>query len=70
MELKEIKTEMKKYTDLLGRSLLSSTDIDDCDTKEELAAIIEEHNDHLEDVLNDTQNSLGRFKERLGLTNL
>ena len=68
MNIEKIKKEMTDYRDLIGGSLLDSADIEICETKEELAEIIDKHNHHLEGVLNDTQSSLNRFKRKLGLS--
>tara|TARA_B110000211_G_scaffold212859_1_gene252843 strand:- start:387 stop:599 length:213 start_codon:yes stop_codon:yes gene_type:complete len=68
MDIEKVKKEMTDYRDLIGGSLLDSSDIEICETKEELAEIIDKHNDHLEGVLNDTQSALSRFKIKLGLS--
>lgn len=67
MKIEEIKKKMINYTDLGGNSLLGKEEINQCETKEELAEIIEQHHNFLESVVNDTQNALLRFKNKLGL---
>lgn len=70
MEINQIKTEMKSYIDFVGADLLGVDRVDECETKEELAQIIEEHSYHLEIVLSDAQSHLENFKKRIGLTML
>lgn len=67
MKIAEIKEKMTEYEDMFGGNLIDGDNIKKAKTKEELAAIIDSHNDHLEMVLNDAQNSLSRFKTKLGL---
>jgi len=67
MDLDEIKKEMINYRDMFGGDLLEVANVKDAATKEELAAIIDSHNDHMELMLNDAQSSLNRFKRRIGL---
>lgn len=67
MKIEEIKKKMINYIDLGGNSLLGKEEINQCETKEELAEIFEQYHDFIEAVANDTQNALLRFKNKLGL---
>lgn len=67
MKIEEIKKQMIDYEDLIGGQLLEVNDVEICETKEELALIIDNHNDHLEGMLNDAQSALMRFKQKLKL---
>jgi hypothetical protein len=70
MKLSEIKKQMLEYRDFFGGNLLETEKIKNANSKEELAEIIEIHDSFLESQVNDAQNILSRFKERLGLSNL
>lgn len=65
--MEKIKKEMIEYRDLLGQPLIGSERVKDAETKEELAEIIDEHEEHLEGVVNDTQSALRSFKTKIGL---
>lgn len=67
MSIKEIKEEMESYKDFYGGDLLEVSQIKSCKTKEDLAAIIDRHDTHLEDMLADAQSHLSHFRKRLGL---
>ena len=70
MPIGEIKKSMLAYTDLFGRNLIDYSSIKNATTKEELANMIDGHNDHIESSANDAQSSLARYKTSLGLNNL
>ncbi len=69
MEIFDIKKEMKQYRDMLGADLLDVSEVDNAKTKKQLAAIIDNHSNHLEMILTDAQSSLERFRKKLGLHN-
>jgi hypothetical protein len=64
MEIKEIKEKMIAYRDLYGQQM-NVDSINLATTKEELASIIDTHEQHIEDCCNDATRSLGRFKQSL-----
>lgn len=70
MNIEEIKDRMRNYQDLFGQPLLNHSDINACTTMYELADIIDLHDSHLENMANDAQNALGRFKREIGLSSL
>lgn len=63
----EIKKEMIEFSDLLG-SKLSPKEIEECQSKEDLAKLLDSHCDHIEGMANDTISGVDKFRERLGLT--
>lgn len=65
MRVREIKAKMKKWKDLAGFDL--SADIDSIKTKEEAKAILTEHYNWLDNLANDAQRSVDRFRKELGL---
>jgi len=66
-KLEEIKSRMKSFTDFYGGDLLDISDIEACETKSELADIIERHRDHMECMLCDANSHLNSFKREIGL---
>ena len=70
MKIGEIKSEMLKYEDFFGGSLIGRDQIEKCTTKKQLAEIIDEHESFLEAQVTDAQSSLRRFKQKLGLNHL
>ncbi len=67
MDINKIKEKMKKYRDFYGGDLLEVSEIDKCETKEELNKILENHRAHMEDMLSDAHSHLDNFKRKLGL---
>ncbi|MBO9671954.1 MAG: hypothetical protein J7577_00805 [Sphingobacteriaceae bacterium] len=68
MKNQEIKKQMKEFRDLFGGGLLEADYIDSCQTKQELAELIDRHSHHIEMMCNDAQNHLERFKNKIGLS--
>jgi len=67
MTIQQIKTEMKQYRDFYGGELLDSEQIDKATSKEELEKIVEDHRNHMEDMLSDAMSHLDRFKRKIGI---
>lgn len=63
-----IKAKMKKFKDFFGGDLLDIELIDSCETKQELADLIDRHSQHIEMMCNDAQSHLDRFKKNIGLS--
>lgn len=61
-EIQEIKDKMKSYKDLYGFDLCDKHLIDGAKNIIDLEAIINRHYDYIEDMANDAQVSLMRFK--------
>lgn len=70
MTIKDIKQKMLQYQDLFGGGLIDTEKIIKANTQKELAAVLNDHNDRLEDQLADAQSHLRNFKHELGLTGL
>lgn len=68
MEIDKIKEEMLKYQDYYGWEFRDLNEIRDAKTKKELAQVIDDHDQFLENCVNDAQSSLERLKKRLELT--
>ena len=66
MNILQIKKEMVSYVDYFGGDL-DRFKIDQAKTLKELNDIIDDHYDKLSDMANDAQNSLDRFRRKLGL---
>lgn len=64
----KIKLQMKKFKDFFGGDLLDIDAIDFCQTKQELADLIDRHSHHIEMMCNDAQSHLDRFKNKIGLS--
>lgn len=62
-----LKQKVKDYRDYFGGKILDYDVIDFCSTEEELADLLKNHDNHIEDMCNDAHCSLSRFKKSLGL---
>ncbi len=67
MRINEIKKKMISYEDYYGYEFLDVEAIKNAKTKEELSDLIDSHDRFIEDMCNDAQSSLGRFRKDLGL---
>lgn len=67
MRISEIKKKMITYEDYYGGQFLNIEAIKNAKTKEELSDLIDSHDRFIEDMCNDAQSSLSRFKKDLGL---
>lgn len=67
MKLEEIKNKMASYRDYFGSPLINSDDIEACESSEDLAEILDYHEQFIGDQCNEAQNSVNRFKRSLGL---
>lgn len=70
MKIEEIKKKMIDYRDYFGSSLVNSSDIEACEDMEDLAEILDYHEQFIGDQCNDAQNGVNRFKRSLGLYQL
>ena len=64
--LSEIKERMLNFKDFYGQDLLGVDEVNNCNSKAELARILDEHEGHLEDMLSDARSNLSNFRESLG----
>jgi hypothetical protein len=67
LTIEEIKEKMKAYRDFYGGDFLDVSEIEKATSKKELAAIIERHKSHMEDMLSDAISHLDDFKQRVEL---
>lgn len=67
MKIDLIKAAMLDYRDIYGGELFGSDKIEKARTKRQLADIIDKHNDHMCDVLQDAESNLRSFKRKLEL---
>ena len=58
---------MHEFRDFYGGDLLNESDIDAARTKAELNRIVENHRNHIEDMLCDANSHLDSFKRKCGL---
>lgn len=58
---------MLAFEDFYGGDLLGVSEVESAKTKEELEKIIDDHRNHMEDMLSDAHSHLDTFKRRLGL---
>jgi hypothetical protein len=68
MTIKDQKQKMLEYKDFFGGQLLDYEEIEKAKSKLALAKIIDAHYDHIENMCNDAQHSLERFKKEIKLT--
>lgn len=66
-ELRIVKEEMKKFTDLFGGELRDKHLIDDAKSIIDLETIFNNHHDFITDMATDAQSNLERFKRQLGV---
>lgn len=67
MTIEQIKKKMEAYRDFYGGDLLNIDDIKDCNSKKELAELLDKHRRHQEAMLSDAHGHLDKFKRKLGL---
>lgn len=67
MTIERIKKELLKYTDFYGGDIYDTEAIEKATTKQDLAAVIENHRTHLEHMLCDAGTHLDALKDRCGL---
>ena len=67
MTIKEIKKQMKDWSDFWGGDIMY--DIDACKTKEDLAELMNNYYRYLEDAGTDALTHCEEFKRKLGLNN-
>ena len=66
-QILNIKNKMKDYVDLFGGKLKDVDRVDSAKNIIELENIINDHYDYITDMATDAQNSLSRFKTKIGL---
>ena len=62
-----LKQKVKDYRDYFGGKILEYDLIDFCSSEEELADLLKNHDNHIEDMCNYAHRSLARFKKAIGL---
>ena len=67
MNLQQLKNKMIAFRDFYGGDLLMVEEVENAETEQQLAEIIENHRNHIEDMANDAIRHLDRFKSQLGL---
>jgi mevalonate pyrophosphate decarboxylase len=67
MKLEDIKEKMKAWTDLYGQDLLGVDEVDKAKDINELAAILDRHENHMEAILDDARSHISHFRRDLGL---
>lgn len=67
MTIAQIKSEMINYRDFYGCDIPDTDKIAQAKTKRELKEILWEHEQEMEDRLNDAKSHLEKFKKKLGL---
>lgn len=66
-ELETAKQKMMNYKDLFGGELNNKHLIKDAKNVIDLENILNDHHDYIGDMANDAQNSLSRFKRKIGV---
>ncbi len=67
MKIETIKKKMKNWHDFYGGDLLGVSEIDKCETKEELREILDKHIRHMEMMLCDAISNAENFRKDIGL---
>jgi len=65
--MEEIKKKIKEYRDYWGFEIHYQEEIDSATTYAELGEVLSAYHKHIEDMANDAQNDLSRFRKQIGL---
>ena len=65
--MKEIKKQIKEYRDFWGLEIHYQEDIKNATTYRELGEVLDAYHRHIEDMANDAQADLNRFRKKIGL---
>jgi len=70
MTIEQAKQKIRGYRDFFGYDIIYQQEIEEATTFEELCEILTYYDKHIEDMCNDAQNHLSRFRKELGIDDL